>query len=195
MKLKKEFYQQDTEVVARQLLGKTLVRVYKGQRISGVITETEAYLGLIDKAAHSYHGKVTERTKVMYMEGGHAYVFMIYGMYYCFNVITRTTRQPEAVLIRALQPKEGLQLMHKFRKTDDERKLTTGPGKLGQALKIDKSLNALPLSGQQIYIEDAANLKASQIVTRPRIGVDYAEEAVEWPLRFYIKDCPYISKK
>lgn len=176
-------------------MGKKLVRTYKGKRISGIITETEAYLGLIDKGCHSYGGKITERLKTMYLDGGHAYVYFIYGMYYCFNVVTRTHAHPEAVLVRALEPLEGIDLMRSFRQQDNLKNLTTGPGKLAQALKITKEQNGLSLLEDQIFIEDHIKIPASKIISRPRIGIDYAEEAKDWPLRFYIKDNQFISKK
>ena len=198
-KLSKKFYQQETEELAKALLGKRLVRVYKGQRISGIITETEAYLGIRDKACHTFGGRKTERTKSMYLEGGHAYVYLIYGMYNCFNVVSKTKEHPEAVLIRSLQPLESVSLMKKFRQQTDERKLTTGPGKLCQALGIDRKLDGESLTGHQIFFEDAndlgvRDLKPTQIVASSRIGVDYAEEAASWPLRFYIKGNRFVSK-
>ena len=195
MILPQSFYKLGTEKVAKELLGKKLVRVYKGKRISGIITETEAYLGLIDKGCHSYGGKMTERLKTMYLDGGYSYVYFIYGMYFCFNVVTRSPAHPEAVLIRALEPLEGVDLMKSFRKQDNIKNLTTGPGKLCQALNITKDQNALPLTEGQIFIEDHKKMKPSQIIARPRIGIDYAEEAKDWPLRFYIKDSQFISKK
>lgn len=195
MKLKKDFYLQKTEIVAKKLLGKKLVHEYRGQKLSGIITETEAYLGLIDKGAHSYGGKVTPRTKNMYVQGGHAYIYFIYGMYHCFNVVTNTEKHPEAVLIRALEPLEGIDEMKFHRRSEKITNLTTGPGKLAQALHLSKDQNGLPLWKGELFIEDAPDIAKKDIVKRPRIGIDYAEEAIDWPLRFYIKGSPYISKK
>ncbi len=195
MILPQSFYQRGTEKVAKELLGKKLVRIYKGKRISGIITETEAYLGLIDKGCHSYGGKITERLKTMYLNGGYSYVYFIYGMYFCFNVVTRSPAHPEAVLIRALEPAEGVNLMKEFRKQDNIKNLTTGPGKLAQALMITKEQNGISLDGNQLFIEDSPRISPSKIIARPRIGIDYAEEAKDWPLRFYIKDSQFISKK
>jgi DNA-3-methyladenine glycosylase len=195
MILPPSFYQRSTKKVARELLGKRLVRIHKGKRISGIITETEAYLGLIDKGCHSYGGKITERLKTMYLDGGHSYVYFIYGMYYCFNVVTRSPQHPEAVLIRSLEPVEGLDLMKKFRKQDNIKNLTTGPGKLTQALAITKQENGVSLLEDTLFIEDFHSIPKTQIIARPRIGIDYAEEAKDWPLRFYIKDSQFISKK
>jgi DNA-3-methyladenine glycosylase len=194
-KLPPEFYLQRTEIVARKLLGQRLVHIYKGKRLSGIITETEAYLGLKDKAAHSYHGKKTPRTQTMYLEGGHAYIYLIYGLYYCFNVVTGNNQRPEAVLIRAVRPEDGIQTMHRFRKTKDIHKLTTGPAKLCQALHIERAQNAQSLQSSTLFIEPAITISSRQIMARPRVGIDYAEEAVHWPLRFYIKDETFISKK
>lgn len=195
MKLPGSFYEQKTETVAQKLLGKKLVHIYKGQRISGLITETEAYLGLTDKACHSFGGKKTDRLSSMYLHGGHAYVYFIYGMYFCFNVVTRTCDHPEAVLIRSLQPLEGIAQMEVFRRQTNLKNLTTGPGKLCQALHINKELDQMSLTSKNIFIEDGFSVPKKNIVAKPRIGINYAEEAIDWPLRFYIKDNPYISKK
>jgi len=194
-KLPPAFYKQKTEDVARKLLGKKLVRVYRGRRISGIITETEAYLGTEDRACHSFGGRKTEKIKSMYLMGGHAYVYFIYGMYFCFNVVTRTADHPEAVLIRSLEPVEGIEFMEKLRKSKDLRNLTTGPGKLCQALKIDKNLDGESLLGNKVFIEDGDEISPRHIVAKPRIGIHYAKEARRWPLRFYIKENHFISKK
>lgn len=191
-----DFYLRETKKVARELLGKTLVHVGpRGQRVAGRIVETEAYLGVGDMAAHSFGGLRTARTQTMFMRGGHAYVYFIYGMHSCFNVVTRDQGIPEAVLIRALEPLEGLELMRLRRpaaKTDVD--LTSGPGKLCAALAIDRSCNALELFQKPLFIEDAATIKRSAIVASSRIGVDYAEHAAEWPLRFSLKGNPFVSK-
>lgn len=194
MSLPQSFYQQKTTKIAKELLGKKLVRIYKGQRISGIITETEAYLGIKDMAAHSFGGRRTERVKTMYLDGGHAYVYFIYGIHYCFNVVTRTSQHPEAVLIRALEPLDGIELMKKLRKNDNLKNLTTGPGKLSQALDITKKLNGASLTEGKIFIEDHITIPSKKIITKPRIGIDYAKEAKDWPLRYYIKDSQFISK-
>jgi DNA-3-methyladenine glycosylase len=195
VKLSEDFYLQKTEVIARKLLGKKLVRIYRGQRIAGVITETEAYLGAEDRAAHSFGLRKTDRVQSMYLEGGHAYVYFIYGMHFCFNVVTRTSKHPEAVLIRALEPVEGIQWMERFRETKERKNLTTGPAKLCKALKITRDQDGESLRGGEIFIEDAPAVARNQIVTTARIGVDYAEEAAAWPLRFYLGGSQYISRK
>ena len=199
VRLSSAFYRQDTEVVAKKLLGQRLVHVHRGKRVSGIITETEAYLGCIDKACHTFGGRRTPRVKSMYLEGGHAYIYLIYGMYFCFNVVTRTETEPEAVLIRALEPVEGIEQMVRWRNlgkgVSQPHKLTTGPGKLCKALNITRELDGENLGGETLFIEKEKNIPADQIVARPRVGIDYAQEAKHWPLRFYIKDNTYISKK
>lgn len=194
-KLKKSFYQRSTEVVARQLLGKTLVHIVNGHRLAGRITEVEAYLGIKDRACHTFNNKRTPRTEAMYLPGGHAYVYFIYGMYNCFNVVTRTEKHPEAVLIRALEPIEGIEQMKRYRVTDDIHNLTTGPGKLCEALQITKANSTQSLQSPSLFIEDAPNTSPRNIVAKPRVGIAYAQEAIDWPLRFYIKENQFISKK
>lgn len=196
------FYRRKTKTVAQDLLGKKLVRIYRGHRISGIITEVEAYLGIQDKACHTYDNRRTPRTEPMYLEGGHAYIYFIYGIYNCFNVVTEGKEIPEAILIRALEPSEGISWMQKFRNRTELKDLTTGPGKLAQALHITKDLNSIALNSDTLFLETASEeksirtkLKKTQIVQKPRIGVDYAEDHALWPLRFYIKNSPYISKK
>lgn len=195
-KLTRRFYRSETTQVARDLLGQRLVHTVNGKRLSGTIVETEAYLGLQDPACHSFHGKVTARTKTFYLDGGHSYVYLIYGMYYCFNVITQKTNQPEAVLIRALEPIEGLEQMKKNRpQAKNIKSLCNGPGKLCQALNISMSENEIDLlHSSKIFIEKRASLQNSEITSRPRIGIDSKGVAATWPLRFYIKNNSFISK-
>lgn len=202
MKLDKTFYRRDTLPVAKELLGKKLVHKINGKILSGIIVETEAYMGIQDKAAHSYGGRKTERTKVMFEAGGVSYIYFIYGLYYCFNVVTAEEGIPQAVLIRALQPVEGIEDMALLRVNKNIKELTkkqiiniaNGPAKLCSALKLDKTLNAVSLTSDILYIEDV-NYNNFEIVETTRIGIDYAEEAKDYPWRFYIKDNPYISKK
>ncbi len=195
LKLPTSFYEQKTESVAKRLLGKKLVRIYKGERISGLITETEAYLGATDPACHTFGHRKTPRVQSMYLSGGHAYVYQIYGMHFCFNVVTRTPQHPEAVLIRALEPLEGLDWMKKFRVESNVRNLTTGPAKLCEALQINKAQDGECLTDDELFIEDAKPVASKDIVAKPRIGVAYAKEAAQWPLRFYIRENVFISKK
>ncbi len=190
--------------MARELLGKRLVHIVNGKRLSGIITETEAYLGIKDRGAHTFGNRRTKRTETMYLPGGHSYVYLIYGIYDCLNVVTQKQDIPEAVLIRALEPSEGLTTMAKARKLknfDPENKkhlwnLTTGPGKLAQAMKITRDHNSLLLTDDTLFIEDiGVKIKDSEIIASPRIGIDYAQEAKHWELRFTIKDNFYISRK
>lgn len=200
MKLKSDFYNRNTVNVARDLLGKVLVHNINGKILKCKIVESEAYLGVIDKAAHSYGGKKTERVEIMYGPPGRAYIYFIYGMYYLFNVVTKEEGTPEAVLIRAVEPLEGIETMAKnrYNKAIDKLStrqiinLTNGPGKLCMAMKIDKDLNGEDLCENTLYIED--NQDVFDIVTDKRIGIDYAEEAKDLPLRFYIKGNKYVSK-
>ncbi len=179
-----------------------LVHETGGKRISARIVETEAYMGVIDKAAHSYGGKRTPRVEVMYGEPGHSYVYLIYGMYHCFNMVTGPQGVPQAVLIRALEPVEGLDLMayNRYQKPYGELNkkqitgLTSGPGKLCRALLIDKELNGEDLCGSRLYVEEGETNGLSIVESR-RVGIDYAEEARDFLWRFYIEGNPYVSVK
>lgn len=195
-KLLRSFYTRPNVVtVARELLGKLLVvPAADGQRVSGVIVETEAYRGPLDRAAHSYGGRRTKRTEPMYGVGGTAYVFFVYGMYYQFNVVTNTAETPHAVLIRAVEPFEGLELMRERRHGQPDRNLTKGPGKLCIAMGIDRRLDGADLLGRQVWLEDRPPLRRPQILSGPRIGIDYAGEWVNKPWRFWIKDNPFVSR-
>jgi DNA-3-methyladenine glycosylase len=196
-KLKREFYtRRDTLLVARELLGKRLVvPAPDGARVSGLIVETEAYLGPEDRAAHSYNNRRTPRTEMMFGTGGHAYVYFIYGMYHQFNVVTNGEEVPHAVLVRALEPEEGLEWMRQRRPVKQDRHLTSGPGKLCMALGLDRTFNGEDLLGERVWIEDAGRkISARQISSGPRVGIDYAGEYVDKPWRFWIKDNPYESK-
>jgi DNA-3-methyladenine glycosylase len=194
--LKKPFYLKKTESVAKSLLGKRLVSIRRGKRVSGTIVETEAYLGESDPACHSFDGRRTGRNEAMYLEGGHAYVYLIYGMYNCFNVVTRRMEVPEAVLIRAVEPDKGEELMWKRRpKAKKRTDLTSGPGKLCQAMGITRRDDGLSLQGERIFIEEGIRVPRSQVESAPRVGVDYAGPAALWPLRFFIKDNPFVSVK
>ena len=195
-KLPREFYTRPNVVtVARDLLGKLLVVPEKdGRRVSGVIVETEAYRGPMDRAAHSYGGRRTKRTETMYGLGGTAYVFFVYGMYNQFNVVTNVEDAPHAVLIRALEPREGIELMRERRQGQPDHNLTNGPGKLCIALGIDRRLDAADLLGDSVWLEDAEKIPRSRIMSGPRIGIDYAEEWVNKPWRFWLKGNPHVSR-
>jgi len=197
MKLPLEFYlREDTLEVARDLLGKLLVvSDKKGRRVSGMIVEIEAYLGEIDKGAHSYGGRRTARNEITYAEGGHVYVFFVYGMYYQLNFVTGPTEHPHVCLIRAVEPVEGIDIMRKRRgKKMPDKNLTSGPGKLCIAFGIDRSLNGEHLLGERIWVEEYKNFAKKEIAEGKRIGIDYAEEFADMPWRFWVKENPYVSK-
>ena len=180
-KLPHSFYDRDTTIVARELLGKLLVRVDRGVKRIGKIVEVEAYLGPHDLAAHSSRG-LTERTRVMFGPPGHAYVYFIYGMYHCMNVVTEREGHASAVLLRALEPVETL----------DGR--SSGPGLLCRAMHIDRRLNGHDLLSDNFFIAPPPKSEPDVIVKRPRIGVDYARHWAKRHLRFYIKNNPFISR-
>ncbi len=195
--LKHDFYARDTRVVARELLGKKLVRKYKGHLLSGLICETEAYLGASDSACHAFRGK-TARNAVMFGRAGVAYVYFVYGIHYLLNVVTEKEENPCAVLIRALVPFGGIKHMQRHRGATG-KVLTNGPAKLCQALAVDKALNGWDLTtGQKLWVEEQMSLPRRFIETGPRIGIDYARPADKRAaLRFWIeeKDLRELIKK
>ena len=195
-KLPREFYTRSNVLnVARELLGKLLVvPAPDGTRVSGIIVETEAYRGPLDRASHAYGGRRTSRTETMYSIGGTVYVYFVYGMYNQFNVVTNASDVPHAVLIRALAPVEGLDLMRQRRHGQPDHNLTNGPGKLCIALGIDRKLDSSDLLGHQVWIEEGERISPRKIASGPRIGINYAEEWVDKPWRFWIKDNPFVSK-
>ncbi len=196
-KLSREFYTRSNVLtVARQLLGKLLVvPTGDGRRVSGMIVETEAYRGPQDRASHAYGGRRTNRTETMYQMGGTAYVYFVYGMYYQFNVVTNVKDLPHAVLIRTVEPVDGIDLIRKRRHAQPDHNLTNGPGKLCIALGIDRKLDRADLLGDSVWLEDAAKVPSSRIASGPRIGIDYAEEWVDKPWRFWVKGNPYVSRR
>jgi DNA-3-methyladenine glycosylase len=196
-KLPREFYTRTNVLtVAREILGKLLVFPTRNQRrVSGRIVEVEAYRGPEDRAAHSYGGRRTKRTKTMYGIGGTVYVFFVYGMYNQFNVVTNVEDNPHAILIRAVEPVEGIEIMRKRRHGQPDHNLTNGPGKLCLALGIDRELDCADLTGNRVWIEDAGKIPRSQIASGPRIGIDYAEEWKDKPWRFWIKNNSFVSRK
>jgi len=197
MKLKREFYlREDTVEVARDLLGKLIVVPDgEGRRVSGMIVETEGYLGVEDRAAHSYGGRRTPRNEVMYGPAGRVYVFFVYGMYNQFNVVTGPADHPHAILIRAVEPVEGIEIMRERRGEMKDRNLTSGPGKLCIALAIDRALNGENLRGNRVWLEDHRSLSGDEIAVGPRIGIDYAGEDAEKPWRFWVRDNEFVSKR
>jgi DNA-3-methyladenine glycosylase len=196
-KLPREFYTRASVLtVARELLGKLLVvPAVDGLRGSGIIVETEAYRGPQDRASHAYGGRRTKRTETMYGLGGTAYVYFVYGMYNQFNVVTNAPETPHAVLIRGLEPVEGLEWMRKRRHDQPDSNLTNGPGKLCQALGIDRRLDRADLLGKEVWIEEGNKIPARQIASGPRIGIDYAEEWIDRPWRFWIQGNRFVSRK
>ena len=195
-KLSREFYtRSDVLEVARDLLGKRLVVPNRsGARVAGIIVETEAYRGPEDKASHAYSGRRTRRTETMYGVGGTAYVYFVYGMYHQFNVVTNVKDMPHAILVRAVQPVEGLEIIRRRRSGRFEHELTSGPGRLCVALGIDRKLDKADLLGNRVWIEEGVALPRRQIARVPRIGIDYAEEWVKKPWRFWIRDNPFVSR-
>lgn len=196
MRLGVDFYQQDAVTLARQLIGKILVRKIDNSYINCRIVETEAYCGPEDKACHAYNNKRTNRTQVMFKNGGIVYIYMIYGMYYCLNIVANKEGKPEAVLIRAVEPLDNIDIIRKNRKikTNKNYLLTNGPGKLCSALKIDKTFNGYDLiKGGELFI--LSSNKEYNIVETKRINIDYAQEYKDKLWRFYIKDNKFISKK
>lgn len=198
MILQREFYQRDTLSISKDLLGKILVNESSQATTAGRIVETEAYLGPEDKAAHSSGGHRTARNEVMFGQKGHAYVYFIYGMYYCFNITAgNKLGKPEAVLIRALEPVAGEDIMAKRRGAKQKKtvNLTNGPSKLCMAMNITKSQNKTDLTAPPLYIKNAAPVPQENIVETTRIGVDYAGEWKNKPWRFYIKGNKFVSTK
>ena len=195
-RLERDFYlRKETLDVARDLLGKLLVVASeKGERVSGMIVEVEAYLGERDKAAHSYGGRRTKRTEVAFGPGGFAYVFFVYGMYHQFNVVTGPRDWPHVILIRALQPFENLDVMKDNRPVKDPLNLTSGPGKLCIALGIDKTYYGEDLTGEKIWIEDGDSPDPADVSSGPRVGIDYAGEYISKPWRFWLKNNPHVSR-
>ena len=197
-KLGRSFYaRDDTLLVARELLGKRLVvPAADGARVAGLIVETEAYMGPEDKASHAFGGRRTARTEMMYARGGTVYVYFIYGLHHQFNVVTGTEGTPHAILVRALEPVEGVDVMRARRGLEDVRRLTSGPGKLCQALALDRSYNGEDLTRTRAWIEDAGRRFGPREIARgPRVGIDYAQEYAARPWRFWVKGNPFVSRK
>lgn len=204
--LNRDFYTRDTITVSKELLGKVLVHQTPSYTVAGRIVETEAYLGPEDKAAHSYGGRMTPRVEIMYNQGGYSYIFTIYGMYHCFNIVSEKQGIPQAVLIRALEPITNTEFMAKIRfnkayadlSSRQIKDLTNGPGKLCIAMDLHKEQNKIDLCDRNgiddIYVYDDG-YKDFEMIASPRINIDYAEEYVDKPWRFYIKDNKFVSKK
>lgn len=197
--LNKEFFKRDTLSVAKDLLGKIIVKNDNGIIYKAKIVETEAYLGVDDRAAHTFGDRKTERNKIMYEDAGTVYVYQTYGIHFMLNFVTQDKNIPEAVLIRAIEPLNQFDKisLNRFGKIYNEltsyqkKNITNGPGKLTKALNIDKALNGNNLFNQSFYVEDDNSI--FDIIIDKRIGIDYSQEAVDFPYRFYIKDNSYVS--
>jgi len=181
-KLLRSFYNRKTTEVALDLLGKYLVYTKNGYEQIGKIVEVEAYVGPHDLACHASKGK-TKRTALMFGPPGYSYIYLIYGIYHCLNVVTEEAGSGTAVLIRALEPIKNISLK------------TQGPGLLCKALQLDKQLNGYDLLSDDFYLAESENAQSFQVITKPRIGVAYAAEWAEAPLRFYIEGNPFVSKR
>lgn len=188
------FFEQATEAVARDLLGKVLVRTVDGVDCAGRIVDVEMYLGEGDRACHAARGR-TQRNEVMFWRAGHAYVYFVYGMHYCFNIVTEKEGFPAAVLVRALEPLSGIELMEQRRRTQKRELLTSGPARLTQALGIDRTSNGIDLtsSAELGVFEDG--FKKGKILKGPRIGVDYAGKDAKLLWRFGLSGSAFLSKK
>lgn len=207
---RKRYLTKDTIAAARDFLGKLLVvPTEDGTRVSGMIIEVEAYCGVEDRGAHSYGGRCTPRNEVTYGRGGHAYVFFIYGMYYQLNFVTGPVDHPHVLLIRAVEPVEGINVMRQRRGLSEpeaagsprrpssrDTNLTSGPGKLCIAFGIDRTLNGEDLvEGKKMWVEDHRSYTANEIAVGKRIGIDYAGEDADLPWRFWVSGNPYVSKR
>ncbi|MBS6509652.1 MAG: DNA-3-methyladenine glycosylase [Paraclostridium bifermentans] len=201
-----DFFRQDAITLSKQLLGKYLVRKYDDQEIIVKIVETEAYMGITDKAAHVYGDRRTDRTAPLYEDGGTIYVYLIYGMYYCLNISANIKDTPQCVLIRAVEPIKGIDeiSINRYDKVYEElttyqkKNITNGPGKLCKALKIEKDLNFKSVLGNELSVKDSIDNGKEEnfeIVESKRVNIDYAQEAKDYLWRYYIKDNKYISKK
>lgn len=202
-RINRQFYLQPTLKVAKELLGKYFIYQTRQGKLVGKIVETEAYLGPQDRASHAFGNKKTLRNQAEYLKGGHIYIYLVYGMYWQLNISTASEGKPECVLIRSLEPIEGISQMAKNRKIEPFTKsgainpnLTNGPGKLCQAMKLDKSHYGLDLvKSGQVYLEDRGEkILKSAVKTGPRIGIDYAGSWKNKPWRFYFKNSCFVSQ-
>ncbi|MBR3059047.1 MAG: DNA-3-methyladenine glycosylase [Oscillospiraceae bacterium] len=190
--LDSEFFspERDTREIARALLGQILVH----GETAGRIVETEAYLGAADRACHAWGGRRSPRLEPLYGPPGHAYIYMIYGMYHCLNVVTKQPGQPECVLIRALEPLAGLELMAARSGRGRPEQLCAGPGRLCRAMGLDRSLSGVSLLSGDFFLAEGVSIPGKLILSSPRIGVDYAEEDKDRPWRYCVKGSPYVSR-
>ncbi len=197
-RLTKDFYQREDVVqISKELLGKVLVTTFDGQRAAGRIVETEAYRGPDDKACHAHNNRYTNRSKIMFRPGGRAYIYLCYGIHHLFNVVTAFEGMPHAVLVRAVEPLENIDLMLARRNfTAVKPQLTAGPGVMSKALGITREWTGLDMttSDSPIWLEDhGEQISDQEIIASPRVGVDYAEDHALWPWRFRIKNNRWTS--
>ena len=194
-KLNKEFYERSNVLlISRELLGKVLCTNYNGKLTSGIIVETEAYAGAIDKASHAYNNKKTNRTKIMYDSGGVAYIYLCYGIHHLFNVVTNSKNIPHAILIRAIEPINGIETMLTRRnKKNKDYTLTSGPGSLTKALGITINDSGKSLMSNLIWIENKKNINENNVISSPRVGIQYAKDDISNPWRYRIKNNPWTS--
>lgn len=190
------YLNQDVLFLAKDLLGKVLYTQIDGKITSGIIVETEAYFGIQDKASHAYGGRRTDRTETLYSKGGISYVYLCYGIHHLFNIVSSVEGEPHAVLIRAIEPLTGKDIMETRRNMPASKAaISSGPGSAAKALGIDRSFNKKDLNGDEIWIEDhEIKYPPEQIIASPRIGVAYAQEDALLPWRFFIKENKYVSK-
>jgi len=197
-KLSESFYRRNNVLkISRELLGKLLVTNWDGIITSGRIVESEAYAGFFDRASHASGGRRTKRNEIMYAEGGFAYVYLCYGIHHLFNVVTNVKDVPHAVLIRALEPVEGIETMlERTGKKKLDSTLTRGPGNVSKALGIRTSHTGISLQSDQLFLADEAFVYPKKVIaTSGRVGVEYAGPDALLPYRFYVKDNPYVSGK
>ena len=197
MKLPYSYYlNPDVLFMARDLLGKVLFTTVDGKTTAAIIVETEAYFGIDDKASHAYAGRRTNRTETMFSSGGISYVYLCYGIHNLFNIVTSVEGDPHAVLVRAVEPLAGLEVMELRRNMPANKPaITSGPGSAAKALGIDRSFNAKDLTGEVIWIEDhGIRFADGEIAATPRVGVDYAGDHALLPWRFFVIGNKYVSK-
>ena len=197
MKLPQSFYESNDVVnISKQLLGKYLYTYINSEIVGGYIVETEAYNGIVDKASHAYGNRKTARTQTMFEHGGIAYVYLCYGIHEMFNIVTSTTGEPHAVLIRAIQPTEGIEVMlYRRNMIAMKPNITSGPGSVAKALGISRAMNGVSLQSDILWIEDKGlAFTENDIAAVPRVGVAYAGDDALLPYRFYVKGNPYVSK-
>lgn len=197
-KLKPEYFQnKDVIFLAQDLLGKILFTKKNGEITAGIISETEAYFGEEDKASHAYGGRRTLRTEAMYQPGGYSYIYLCYGIHHLFNIVVSLKNDPKSVLIRSVEPYQGFSVIENRRnRPSSDKSISSGPGSVCKALGIDMTFNKKPLTGEDIWIEDSGlQYRTEDIASTSRIGVAYADEHTQLPLRFYLKNNRYVSKK